>query len=157
MNRIRPEYGFFAGMAAGVLILSALVSFSSWYIHLMLLALMGITLYYTGTWPDRIFYLVCAGGLLVVAAGAMNLWAGLFVVWMLAGVICGAQGLLESRKDYYALFLFWGCTLVIAAVIQVSNHVILPLLLSGAVTGLIIGIQMIRNYQFRKQYSGALP
>jgi hypothetical protein len=157
MNRIRPEYGFFAGMAAGILILSALVSSPSWYIHLMLLAVVGIILYSTTAWHDRIFYLVCAGGLLVVAAGVMNLWAGLFVVWMLAGLTCGAQGLLESRKDYYALLLFWGCTLVIAAVIQVSNHVILPLLLSGAGTGLIIGIQVIRNYQFRKQHSGALP
>jgi hypothetical protein len=157
MNPMKPEYGFFAGMVAGVLILSVLVPTQYWYINLILITLFGITLYYTAPRNDRIFYLVCAGELLVVAAGVTMLWAGLFMVWMLAGVVCGVQGLLVSRTDYYTLILFWGCTILIASVIQVSNHVILPLLLFGLGTGLILGIRMMRNYQFRKHYSGVRP
>lgn len=157
MNKIKPEYWFFAGMMAGILVLFALGPHPSWYLNLIFLALLGITMYYTASWNDRIIYLACAGEILVVSAGVMNLWAGLFMVWMLAGMICSVQGLLESRQDYYALILFWGCTLLVASVIQVSGHVSLPLLLFGPGTGLILTIQMIRNYQFRKQYSGVRP
>jgi 4-amino-4-deoxy-L-arabinose transferase-like glycosyltransferase len=142
-------------MAAGVLLFTVLDSSTYWYLNLLFLLISGFVLYQTRTWPDRAFYCVCAGEPLVVATGVMNLWAGLFVTCMLAGITCGTLRLLTLKKDYLYLVLFWGCVTIVTGIIQASNHVIFPLVLFGIGIVLFIVIQMIRNYQFRKQYTGA--
>jgi 4-amino-4-deoxy-L-arabinose transferase-like glycosyltransferase len=155
MSSIRPEYGFFAAMVAGVLLITAVGSYPYWYLNLALLFVPGVVLYLARARHDRAFYLVCSGQPLVVATGVVNLWAGLFVACMLAGMTCGALGILSMKKDYLVLVLFWGCSALGTLILQASNHVMLPLALFGAGIILLIVIQMIRNYQFKKQYSGA--
>jgi hypothetical protein len=115
----------------------------------------GGTLFLTRQWPDRAFYLTCAGQPAVIACGAANIWAGLFVVWMLTGIVAGSMGLIQSRQDYYFLLLFYGLTCILAAVIQASNHVFFLVLALGAGLALLAGIITIRGYQFRKEYIGA--
>jgi len=151
----RTAYGFFAVLAAGVLLLTAASPSPFWYLFPLLIALFGGVMYYTRTWQDRAFMLLCAGQPLVIACGAISLYAGLFVVWLLAGIVLSAMGMFGSGPDRRFFLYFCGATLLIAAGIGQANHVLLPLLVLGAVTVLFIAVQTIREYQFRKHYSGA--
>lgn len=150
----RRVYGFFALLAAGVLLLTAAIPSPSWYLYPVLVALIGGVMYYTRTWQDRAFMLLCAGQPLVNACGAISLYAGLFVVWMLAGIVLSAMGMFGSDSDRRSFLYFCGATLLIAAGIGQANHVLLPLLVLGAATVLFVTVQTIREYQFRKQYTG---
>jgi hypothetical protein len=158
MRTIPPESGFFLLLVAGVIAL-LLPFFPTlyWFGGLLLALLPGVILYLTRRWPDRAFYLICAGQPAVIACGSTNIWAGLFVEMMLAGMVAGTMELLVSREDYLYLFLFYGLILVLALIIQVSNHVFFLLLALGAALALLAGILAIRNYQFRKEYTGAHP
>jgi hypothetical protein len=151
----RTAYGFFAVLAAGVLLLTATAPSPSWYLLPLLIALTGGVMYYSRTWQDRAFILLCAGQPLVIACGALSLFAGLFVVWMLAGIVLSTMGMFGSEPDRRSFLYFCGATLVIAAGIGQANHVLLPLLILGAVTVVFAAVQTIREYRFRKQYTGA--
>jgi cell division protein FtsW (lipid II flippase) len=94
---------------------------------------------------------------LAAATAMANPWAGLFVIWMLAGLIAASLGLLASREDFPVLLLFWAASLLIAALLQLSDHVVLPLLVLGAGCALVIGFQVIRDYQFRKRHAAGAP
>ena len=155
MNLPPPEYPFFIALAIGVTGISLLLGSPAWYLNIALLLLVCGILVITRTWHDRGFFLVCGGEPLVVACGIMNLWVGLFSACMLAGIVYGALGLLESRKDILSFALFCGGAFFVALLIQVSNHVPLVLLIIGGVTAIILAIQSVRTYQFRKQYTGA--
>jgi uncharacterized membrane protein len=76
---------------------------------------------------------------------------------MLAGVVLLELGMLEGKEDFGVFMLFCCVTLVLAAVIQVSDHVLVPLILLAAGAGLVLFFQDIRNYQLRKKYTGAVP
>jgi hypothetical protein len=154
---VRRDLGFFAVLTTGILILTAAVSPPSWYLYPLLLALVGGVIYGTRAWKDRAFYILCAGQPLVIASCAMLVWAGLFVVWMLAGIVLATEGMLGPGSDWRTYAAFCGATLVIAAGIQVSNHVLLPLMVAGVLVALFVSVQTIREYQFRKQYTGAPP
>jgi hypothetical protein len=147
-------YGFPATLAAGVIGIALLTPAPVGYINLFLLVLFGSVLYATRTWHDRAFYLVCAGEPLVIGCGAVNIWAGLFVVWMLAGIVCPAMGITVSVSEKIPFLLFCCATFFIAVIIQLSNHVLFPLILLCAGTGLIITVKAVRDYQLKKQYSG---
>jgi len=155
MNYLLPEYLFFIALAAGVTGITLLSGSPAGYLNFMLLLLLSGILAITRTWHDRGFYLVCSGEPLVVACSIMNLWAGLFTVCMLAGIIGGALGLLESRQDLGHFAFFCGSSALIALLIQVSNHVLLPLLILGSSAAFILAIQSVRTYQFQKHYTGA--
>jgi len=155
MNSLPREYQIFAGLAAGVAGITILIGSPASYINFILLLLFFITLVLTRSWHDRGFYLVCCGEILVIACGILNLWAGLFVVCMLVGIVCEVQQLLESRQDLSTFALFCGVSLGITLLVQLSNHVLLPLIILGGVTALILIIQSIRSYQFRKHVTGA--
>lgn len=156
MNPVPPESGFFILLVAGVIAL-LLPFFPSlyWFCCLLLALLPGVILYLTRRWPDRAFYLLCAGQPAVIACGSTNIWAGLFVEAMLAGMVAGTMGQLVSREDYLFLLLFFGLTFLLALLIQVSNHVFFLLPALGAGLALLAGILAIRNYRFRKEYTGA--
>ena len=154
---LRLDYGFFLLMAAGILIFTVVASPSSWYLYPPLLVLLGIVLYVTRTWKDRVFYILCAGQPLVIALSAAQGWAGLFIMWMLAGIVLATLGMLVSGRDWQSYAAFCGATLVIAAGIDASNHVLLPLVIIGGLTSLFVAVQTIREYQFRKRYTGANP
>jgi hypothetical protein len=155
MSDLLPEYQFFIALAAGAAGITILAGSPSGYINFLLLLLIFGILVITRTWPDRGFYLVCSGEPLVVACGIMNLWAGLFVVCMLAGIVYSALGFLASREDIKYFVLFCGGAFFVALLIQVSNHVLLPLLILGSITAIILAVQSVRTYQFRKHYAGA--
>jgi hypothetical protein len=155
MNDSLPEYVFFIALAV-VVSASALISGSlAGYINVILLLLFSGILIITRTWKDRGFYLVCGAEPLVIACTVTNLWAGLFSLCMVAGIICRAFGLLESRPDLRPFLFFCGSSFLIALLIRVSNHVLVPLIIFGGITGVILAIRSVRTYQFRKEYTGA--
>ncbi|MCX6690534.1 MAG: hypothetical protein NTW33_00435 [Methanoregula sp.] len=157
---MKPEsrdYGFLAVLAAVVIGITVWSASPVWYLTILLLCLFCVIWYGVRTWHDRAFYLVCAGEPLIVTCCYLNLWVGLFVVWMVAGIVCNAMGILELPFEIRLFFMFCGVTVPVAALVQVSNHVVLPLLILCIGTGLILGIQAIRDYTFKKQYSGVRP
>jgi hypothetical protein len=154
---VRQDHGFFLLLAAGVLIFTVAASPASWYLYPLLLALTGIVLYATRTWKDRVFYILCSGQPLVIALSAVLPGAGLFAVWMLAGIVLAELGMLASGYDWLTYAAFCGVTLVIAAVIQASNHVLLPLIMLTGIVTLFAAVRILRDYRFRKQYTGAHP
>ena len=158
MRTIPPESGFFILLVAGAIAL-LLPFFPSlyWFSCLFLALLPGVILYLTRGWPDRAFYLMCAGQPAVIACGSTNLWAGLFSEMMLAGMVAGTMGLLSSREDYQYLLLFSGLLFVLALIIKASNHVFILLPVLGAGLALLAGILAVRSYRFRKEYTGAHP
>jgi len=154
---VRKEDGFFLLLAAGVLLFTVAAFPPSWYLYPLLLVLPGIVLHVTRTWKDRMFYVICAGQPLVIALSAALVWAGLFAVWMLAGIVLAALGMLGQGDDLRTYAAFCGATLVIAAAIDASDHVLLPLVVLGGLIALCAAVQTIREYRFRKQYAGAPP
>ena len=156
MRQEHRNYIFLGVLTAGVIGVTAWSGSPVWYLNLILLCLfMGIS-YAIRSWHDRAFYLVCAGEPLIVTCGAINLWAGVFVVWMVAGIVCNAIGMLEFSMGIKSFVLFCGVAAIIAILIQISNHVLLPLLILIAGTGAILAVLAVRDYQFRKQF-GARP
>ena len=147
----------FTGLVAGVTGISVLFASPFWYLNILVALLLGGVLYLTRDWPDRVFYSVCASQPLIIACGLMNIWAGLFVVWM-AGALTAVQlERLSSRQDLLFLLLFFGSTFLLAGMVQVANHVTPLLALLGAGLALLLLVLVFRDYQFRKHYSGARP
>jgi hypothetical protein len=157
MRPIPVPAWFFAGMVIGVIGISILSASPFWYLTILLLLPVGGVFFLLRNQPDRVFYGVCASQPLIIACGQVNLWAGLFVVWMVAGIAAGMLDLLVSQNDLSWLLLFFGSTFLIAGVTEVSGHVVSLLLLLGAGLALVLAVLVIRDYQFRKHYSGAGP
>ncbi|MDO9326756.1 MAG: hypothetical protein Q7T80_17540 [Methanoregula sp.] len=155
MKDLKHEYLFFVALVIGVTILTLLSGSPMGFLNYLLLLLVLGVMVMTRTWQDRGFYLTCGGEPLVIACSIMNPWAGLFTVCMLAGIVCDALELLKSRQDIKPFAFFCGSSFLIALLIQVSNHVILPLLILAGIAAIIIAIQSVRMHQFRKHYSGA--
>jgi hypothetical protein len=155
MNSFPRQYQWFIGLAAGVTGITVFMGVTTWFINFILLFLFLGILVITRTWHDRGFYQVCGGETLVISCSIMNLWAGLFAVCMVAGIVCEALGLLESHQDLRPFALFCGVSFILTLLIQLSNHVLLPLIILGGMTALILVIQSVRSYQFRKHLTGA--
>jgi hypothetical protein len=156
MRPVPPQAGFFALLMAGVMVLTSpfFPSFS-WFVCIFLAALTGITLWLTRQWPDRAFYLICAGQPAAIACGMTSIWAGLVVEVMLAGMVAGTLGHFSSGQDYRYLLLYAGLALLLALLAGSSNHVFPLLLTLGAALALLAGIMAVRGYQFRKECTGA--
>ncbi|MHB8163100.1 MAG: hypothetical protein ACYDDV_02000 [Methanoregula sp.] len=152
--KLLPEYGFFIALAAGITGITVYQALPYWYLNIILLIIFFFILAISRTWQDRGFYLACSGEVLVVSCSISNIWAGLFSLCMLARIICRALGILESRQDYKTLAFFFGSSLIIAILAQLSNHVLSPLLVLGSIIIIILAIQSVRTYQFRKYYTG---
>ncbi|AGB02476.1 hypothetical protein [Methanoregula formicica] len=156
MNTFLPEFRFLVPLAAGIIAITAYVRPEIWYpAPALLLAFLGIYAV-SRSWPDRGFYLVCSGVLLITAAGAMNLWAGLFTVWMVAGTVCSSHGILKNTPDFHSFLCFCGITTAVALLVKFSNHVVLPLSVLTAGFLIVLLVQSVRIYQFKKQYSGGV-
>jgi hypothetical protein len=155
MNPLSPDLRITLFMAAVVILVTAIHPTPSWYLTLFLLGLYVAVYWLTRTWHDRAFYLVGFGALLVVACGAASIWEGLIVAWMVGGSIAVVTGMTVSRNDIPVLLAFGSCTLAVALIISLANHVLLPLFVLCALTAGIAAILAIRDYQFRKQCSGA--
>lgn len=154
MKRLQPEYWFFIALAAGIAGNTAYQASPYWYLNIILLIIFFFVLAISRTWHDRGFYLACSGEVLVISCSITNIWAGLFALCMLAGIICGALGILENREDFINLAFFCGSSFIVALLAQVSNHVLSLLLVLGSVIIIILALQSVRTYQFRKNYIG---
>lgn len=155
MNTFPPEFRFLLPLAPGIIAITVYLRPETWYLTpALLLAFLGIYIL-TRSWPDRGFYLVCSGVLLAAAAGAMNLWAGLFTVWMVAGTFCSSHGLLREQPDFRYFLVFCGIATAVALLIEFSNHVVLPLLILTAGGIVVLLVQSVRVYQLKKHYSGS--
>jgi hypothetical protein len=155
MNRPLPEYQFLLALAAGVAVITILAGSPVGYFTFLLLLLFSGIVILTRTFEDRGVYLVCSGAPLVAACGMVNLWAGLFAACMITGIVCRAFGLLESREDLRPFALFCGSAFLVALIIQLSNHVLLPLLVLAVIMIIILSVQSVRWYQFKKFCTGA--
>ena len=157
MNALLPEIRFFALLSLGVVGTVFLVPSPAGYPALILLAIFATVLYFTRTWRDRGFYLVCSGEPLVVACSMINPWAGLFSICMLAGIVCEALGISIVGREELVLFTgFCISSLFITLIIHISNHVLVPLVIILGLAAGILAIQSVRIYQFRKEYRGAI-
>ncbi|PKL70585.1 MAG: hypothetical protein CVV30_04330 [Methanomicrobiales archaeon HGW-Methanomicrobiales-1] len=154
MKPLLPEYWFFMALAAGITAITIFQALPEWYLNMILLIIFFFVLMLSRTGQDRGFYLACSGEALVVACSITNIWAGLFALCMLAGIMSGVLGILESRQDFKNLAFFFGSSLIVALLVQVSNHVLSLLLVLGSIIILILAFQSVRTYQFRKYYTG---
>ncbi len=154
MKLLLPEYAFFIALAAGIAGITFYLALPEWYLNIILLIIFFFILAISRSWQDRGFYLACSGEVLVVACSITNIWAGLYAVCMLAGILCGALGILKNRQDLKILAFFCGSSFMIAILAQLSNHVLSPLLVLGSIIIIILAFQSVRTYQFRKYYSG---
>ncbi|HPS23895.1 MAG TPA: hypothetical protein PLM60_10890 [Methanoregulaceae archaeon] len=157
MNIPRHEYGFFLLLVITTLVTTVITATSFWYLPILLLILFSAIFLLTQTGRDRVIYLVCGGEPLVIICGTMNLWAGLIIQCTLAGIISVAMGFFESTWDQRVFALFCGILSLVTLLIELSNHVLLPLFVLGAATTVILAARSVRMYQFRKQYNGARP
>jgi hypothetical protein len=155
MSAFLPEYRFIIPLAAGLSSALLLLQPAAWYLDILLLFLFIGIVVITRTWPDRGFYQVCSSVPLIAVSGIMNLWAGMFTVWMVAGTTCTSLGLLASREDQKHFLLFCGSVSLITLLIGASNHVLLPLLVLTTTVAVVLAVQSVRTYQFRKRYTGA--
>jgi len=156
MSTLPPEFRFLAPLAIVIVAITAYLRLETWYLApVLLLVFLGVYAL-TRSWPDRGFYLVCSGVLLTTAVSAMNIWAGLFTVWMVAGTVCFSHGILRETPDFHAFLCFCGITTAVALLIEFSNHVILPLSFLTAGFVIVLLVQSVRVYQFKKHYSGGV-
>ena len=125
-------------------------------IPLLLLPLAVLVLRAAGP-GDRLFYLPCAGILLVIACGIVHVIAGLVVAWAVAGLCLHAWGMLDSPADLRGWAIFCAALAIAAIVIALSNHVLLPFLVILGTAGAAFLIQSLHNHRVRKQLRGALP
>lgn len=155
MMSLPREYAVFGILAGGIIVLSLFLGSPFWYINLLLLVLLLCIMLGTHTWHDRGFYLLCGGVPVVIASSSMNLWAGVFAACTLAGMIAIVFGIGESTQDLKNYAVFCGSSLLVALIIQISNHAVVPLIAFAGVTALILAVYSVRRYQFHKHLSGA--
>ena len=155
MSAFLPEYRFILPLVAVIIGAVLLLQPATAYLDFIILLIFISVFALTRTWHDRGFYLVCSSVPLMIGAGMMNIWAGMMVIWMVAGTICTSLGILASREDMMHFLGFCGCVLLVTLLIDVSNHVLLPLLVLAGGVAVVLLIQSVRAYQFRKYYSGA--
>lgn len=154
MNIPTPEFRFLVPLVVAIVGVSAYLRPVTWYLSpALLLAFMGVY-GITRTWHDRGFYLVCSGVLLTAATGSLNIWVGLVTLWMVAGTVCSSHGLLRNTHDMGYFLLFCGTTAALALLIAVSNHVVIPVVILLAGSTVLLLVQSVRRYQFKKHYSG---
>ena len=157
MTTIPPRSWFLAILFLGVTGMSVLVPSPLSYLPFLLTLLLGGVLFLSRDRPDRFFYVACAAQPLIIACGLVNIWAGLFAVWMTGGMVAGMLDRLSSRQDLLFLLLFFGITLVLAGLVQLANHVLPLLVVLGAGLALALVVLILRDYQFRQHCAGAPP
>ncbi len=154
MSALAPDRVILVLMAAVVILSTLIRPGPAGYLAILLVVVFAITYRLTRTWPDRVFYLVCSGILLVAISGAASVWEGLVLAWMAAGVIATVMEIHVSAQDLPALLVAGSVTLAITLMIELANHVLLPLAILCGITGCVLAVMAIRDYRFRKQYSG---
>jgi hypothetical protein len=141
-------------MAAVTIIGALLIPGPAGYLAILIVGIFAAVYWRTRVSSDRLFYLAGTGTLLVAACGAVSIWEGLAIAWLVSGTIAAAQGIMLSRGDLPAAAGAILATLAMALLIAWSDHVLLPLALLSGITGIVVIVMAIRSYRFRKQYAG---
>jgi len=141
-------------MAAIVILGTIIRPVMTGYLSILLVGVFTIVYWRTRSWPDRIFYLVCSGTLLVAVCAAAVVWEGLIIAWLVAGVIATVMKVTLTAKDLPALLAACSVTAIISLMIDRANHVLLPLAILCGIAASVFAVMSIRAYRFRKQYAG---
>jgi cell division protein FtsW (lipid II flippase) len=157
MTVLTPDRVLLLLMAAAVIAGTILRPGPAEYLAILLVCVFAAVYRLTRNRPDRLFYLACSGALLVAVCATASTWEGLFVAWMAAGVLAASAGITVSARDLPAVLLCAGVTLVLAWMIELANHVLLPLTVIGGITAIILAVMAIRTYRLRKEYAGGAP
>ena len=155
MNPALYEYRFLGALVPAVIIPALITPSPAGPAAVLLLAIFAVVFVFTRSWPDRGLYLACAGEPLAIACSMVHFWAGLVVICLLAALIAEAFGIARTREDYQIFAAFFGVSLVVAIIIHLANHVLVPLVIIMGAVLIIVAIQSVRTYQLRKQYAGA--
>ena len=152
MRQVSTDHALIGVMAAAAILAAVLLPPMAGYPAIILVGVFAGVPRLTRAWPDRAFCLACAGTLLVAASAAASTWEGLGMAWLVAGIIATVMEFpMRSIPALLAAFL---ATAAITLMIEMANHVLLPLVILACMTGLIAAVMAIRDYRFRKHYSG---
>jgi len=124
------------------------------YLSILLTVVFAFMYWLTQTRSDRLFYLACCGALLAAICASVWIWEGLLIAWMAAGVMATATGISLSIHDLPVLLVSVCATVAIALLVDMANHVYLPIAVLCGITFIVLVVMAIRHYQFQKQYSG---
>jgi len=154
---VKTDYLFIVLIAALTLAWAVFFSPAQWYLYAVLFLLFLGVFYVGRAWPDRVFYLGCAGTLLVIAIGAVNLWAGMLMTWLVTGLILGSLGMLVTVPNLKRYLAYLAVTGVLAAGTEFSNHAAIPLVVLIAAAAVGILAMAFRDFRFRREYAGDAP
>lgn len=106
---------------------------------------------------DRLIFRAFAGVPLVVALASVSFWSGVIAQCGILLVVLAREEIV-SEIGGTALFLAAACAvLAIGEVIDVSNHMIVPVLVIIAGFLGCTGILWVRQYRIRRTYRSAAP
>jgi hypothetical protein len=157
MVSVPKELWFFIPLAAIVTAPAILRPSLTGYAGIALLAVVSFLFLYSRTWRNRGFILICSSVPLIVSCAIQDIRVGAGAACLLGGIVSSVLGLLDTRGDLPSFGLFCGTVGLVALLVAFSNHVIAPLIIIAGIASLVLFIQSVRNYQFRKEYSGAGP
>jgi hypothetical protein len=153
-----PSSRVILGIMAGVVILGSLFRPSlAGYLAIVFFGVFFLVFWLTRNQPGRVFYLAVTGTLLTAVCAAASTGEGLVIAWLGGGLIAGVMGARLSRHDIPALLAGGIFTVALAALIEWSNHVLLPIVIMGGIAGCFLAVMAVRDYRFRKQYTGEVP
>ena len=154
MKIVQADRFFLMLIVAVTLVWAAVFSPSLWYVYFPLLGLHGGVFYLTRERPDRIFYLACTGILLAIAVGSVNIWGGMVLAWLLAGMILGSFAAHENVLESRSFFLYMTAVFLIAVMAEFFVNAFIPLVILCLLTAGSIIFLLFRNFRLRREYTG---
>ncbi len=127
----------------------------TWYILIALLLVYFGVLFLTRNRHDRGYFIICSAVPLLVASSSANIWTGLVTACLLAGNFCTMLAHLKTRVDGLIFGAYCAILLLLALLIHLANHVLLPFLIFTGTAIVLLAIQSIRTYSLKKHYAGA--
>ncbi|MDN7024310.1 hypothetical protein FGU65_05285 [Methanoculleus sp. FWC-SCC1] len=140
-----------AGFVIGAL--AAAAASDIWYLTVILLGAFVLT-ERTVHGDGRSFSLLCAGEAVVVAAAAAGIAPALLLQVILLAYFLRLEGFLTARAEAVGFLGLCGAVLLLYPMMLASHHMLLPVLLIGAVlAGAYIALWL-SGHQLKTAYSG---
>lgn len=155
MSNLPADRVIIGMMAAIVVLVTVIRPAMAGYLSILLVGIFAVIYWWTRNWHDRFFYVACSGVLLVVICGAISIWEGLIIAWMVAGILATVTGVTVSVHDLPAVLAGGVATILITLMIELANHALLPIAILCGITLGFLAVIILRDYRFQKQYSGA--
>jgi hypothetical protein len=157
MNLRDPANIFLAFIIVTTLAGMVILTLPTRYVYTVLLIVFIAVALITRTRADRPLYLCFTGSLLVMSVSVYAIGLGLVLSWLLAGMVLVSLDLLSSTEDWRSYLTFCGIAVVVAGITVVSSHVFLPLALFTLILGILLLVLGIREYRFRRSFTGSEP